>query len=113
MYILEFFFISFSYAPLAGCVIFDEVMRLWRVVSLWEGESLLGGYALRGLSPCGRLCRYARVCAARVNYLARKISKKKWITQISLIFCEKKGTFIADFEENAKKCLFFKQIYTF
>ena len=44
--------------------------------------------AVGGLCPCGRLCRYARVCAARVNYLARKISKKKWITQISLIFCE-------------------------
>ena len=49
-------------------------------------------------------CNFAIVFAiARRELPARKISKKNWITQISLIFCEKKGTFIADFEEKCKK----------
>jgi hypothetical protein len=58
-------------------------------------------------------CNFAIVFAiARRELPARKISKKKWITQISLIFCVKIGVFIADFEEKCKKNACFSNKFT-
>ena len=70
-------------------------MRRWRVESLREVMSLREGVSLwEVMRFAGCVLCEEGVRRWRVNYLARKISKKNWITQISLIFCEILGDFV-------------------